>query len=230
MPHQKSQSGKRMWPSFSRMSLESVNWWSDAANMVLVFSLISGVLATFVLVRTSSRKEWFWEQDRQLAKVKILELEKAAEEAKAETAKAHLALEKIKAPRKLSEDQALRLVEKMLPFAGKKFDLGVSQDAEAQNLAFVIRNILTASHWVAVNWKGGDVVTTWPDKTILGIVMMDGVILQMHPEKASEFWDVATLLAESLTELGIAAKAEKGLGVANNTTDAMHILIGKKPM
>ncbi len=43
----------------------TANWLSDWANMVLVCSLVAGVAATFVVVRTGNIKERYWEKDRQ---------------------------------------------------------------------------------------------------------------------------------------------------------------------
>ena len=47
------------------MPLETANWWSDVANMVLVASLVVGVAATFVVVKAGNVKEAFWDKARE---------------------------------------------------------------------------------------------------------------------------------------------------------------------
>jgi hypothetical protein len=58
-----------MWP-FEGMSLSSATRWGDAANLVLIVCLIGGVIATFVIVRTSNIKEHHWDVHR----IKSLEI------------------------------------------------------------------------------------------------------------------------------------------------------------
>jgi len=77
-----------MWP-FSEMSLPAATLWGDIANLVLVVSLIAGVIATFVIVRTSNVKEHHWDTLREQSRVKIAELESL-------TAKANADLEQAK--------------------------------------------------------------------------------------------------------------------------------------
>jgi len=62
-----TQSANRMWP-FSGMSLSTASLWFDVANYALVVSLVLGVIATFVIVRTVSIKESYWDVDRENAK------------------------------------------------------------------------------------------------------------------------------------------------------------------
>src|SRR5215470_2823856 len=62
----KNQSGKRMWP-FTDVSLETATLWGETANIVLLICLLGGVLATFVIVRTTNVKEHHWDRLRQEA-------------------------------------------------------------------------------------------------------------------------------------------------------------------
>src|SRR4051794_33189876 len=105
----KTHPGNRMWP-FSEMSLATATWWSDAANLMLIFSLVAGVISTFVIVQTGNVKEHHWEKDRQASGERIAALNRETErlskegkeaganiaEANARALEAQLALEKFK--------------------------------------------------------------------------------------------------------------------------------------
>lgn len=56
-----------MWP-FADVSLETATLWGEAANITLLICLLGGVLATFVIVRTSNVKEHHWDSLRVAAK------------------------------------------------------------------------------------------------------------------------------------------------------------------
>jgi hypothetical protein len=94
-----------MWP-FSEMSLSTASLVGTIANWCLLASLIGGVVATFVIVKTADRKEEHWDADRRASAQKIAalttqgdELRKQAAEANARAADAQLELSKFKAPR-----------------------------------------------------------------------------------------------------------------------------------
>jgi hypothetical protein len=125
-----------MWP-FSDMSLEAASWWSDAANLVLVGSLVAGVLSTFAIVRLGNVKEHHWDTAREDARIRVAALDAETEKAKAASAEANaraleaqVALEQFKAPRSMSPEQRQRLVRSMskwkrLPDSGQMQSVAV---------------------------------------------------------------------------------------------------------
>lgn len=150
--------------------------------------------------------------------------------ANARAAEAQLALEKFKAPRKLSLEQQAAIVAKIGKFAGQKFDMAVNAgDPEANDLLDTIENILTRAGWVAVDWNGGDVVFTRPSRQVVGIVTMTGVFAQMEREKVAEFEAPAVILMGTLNLEGIESKAEAGQIPHAQNKDVLHIMVGKKP-
>jgi hypothetical protein len=59
---------------FSGMSLARAAWLSDIANIVLVSSLVFGVAATYVIVKTGRIKEEYWDKDRRESSERIAAL------------------------------------------------------------------------------------------------------------------------------------------------------------
>jgi hypothetical protein len=114
----KNQSGKRMWP-FADVSLETATLWGEAANITLLVCLLGGVLATFVIVRTTNVKEHHWDAARDKSAREIAELTKQGDQLRKDTADANeraaeasqkaaeatLELTKLKTPRILSQEQ-----------------------------------------------------------------------------------------------------------------------------
>jgi hypothetical protein len=153
-----------------------------------------------------------------------------AEVARREAAEAQLALERFKAPRTLSASQQDAIAEKLRPFAGQKFDVGInSGDPEAISLAEIIENILAKAGWEQIDWKGGDVVYSRPERRQLGMISMAGVFIQIEQDKAQEFEAPAVMLAGSLNLEGIASKAEAGQVRTADNKDVIHVMVGRKP-
>jgi len=76
-----------MW-SFSEMSLPSATFIGAIANWCLLASLVTGLVSTFVIVKTTDVKEAYWDRDREVARDRIVELSHQSEIAKAELGKA----------------------------------------------------------------------------------------------------------------------------------------------
>lgn len=159
------------------------------------------------------------------------QLRKDSAEANARAAEANLALAKIKAPRTLTPDQYASLIAVMMPFADKQYDMAiVIGDPEATDILGQIDSALTAAGLIAVPWTPATIGYERKGRPRIGNTTVPGVIVQMHPDHLEEFSVPASLLVNELVEAGIAARAEFGLGIENNNPNAMHILIGKKPM
>jgi hypothetical protein len=93
-----------MWP-FSEMSLPMATLVGTIANWTLLASLLTGVISTFVIVKTADVKEEHWDRSRLEAQERIAglaaqgeRLRKDTEEARARALEAQLALERFRAP------------------------------------------------------------------------------------------------------------------------------------
>jgi hypothetical protein len=161
------------------------------------------------------------------------EAKERAAQAEVRVAEANLELAKLKTPRTLNAEQQKRIAEKLKPFTGKQFDIALLVEPETQDLLPQIEGALKAAGWVEINWKGGGSIAemsfTRKDRPNAGIVAVTGVIIQMHPEQIRELGTAANALASALSTEGVAAQAQSGLGVTNGNSQAIHILIGRKP-
>jgi F0F1-type ATP synthase membrane subunit b/b' len=84
-----------MWP-FNDMSLPTATLVGTIANWCLLASLLTGVVSTFVIVKTADVKETHWDRDRDAANERIGELAHESELAKAELGKANAEIEDAK--------------------------------------------------------------------------------------------------------------------------------------
>jgi hypothetical protein len=160
-----------MW-LFSEMSLTRAMWLSEVANVVLVGSLVCGVVATFLIVKTASIKEEYWDRDRQESRERITALTTRADELRRDTAaaneraasaeqraaEANLELERLKTPRSLSPEQQGRIAETIKRFQGTPFVITVFNEPEVLDLMSQIESALASAGWVQIPCMGGDIV------------------------------------------------------------------------
>lgn len=221
MPPQNSQPGRGM-RLFSDMPLETANWLSDVANLVLLGSLIAGVLATFVVVQAGNVKEAHWDKAREEAVKAIAEANARAEEAKAVAEGERLArikLEKEMAWRSLSGEQTASLVSAMHAFAGQLFTIATyPDDPEAVNFASDLVNTLVAAGWRFDKPKGP-----------LAFGVETGLRIEIAPSKLERFGPITTALSSGLNEIGIRANATVRGALETENPNAITIRIGKKP-
>ena len=98
----------------------------------------------------------------------------------------------------------------------------------------VVDEILKASGWAQLDWKSGapiaDINFSRDGLPIAGLSNITVVIIQMHATEIARLGPAAKVLADALTSEGINAKAEFGFGGKNVNTNALHVLIGRKPI
>jgi hypothetical protein len=128
-------------------------------------------------------------------RLNIAEANQQAEEAKDRAAQASLELAKFKAPRILTLEQQGRISEKLKPFAGKQFDVALTTDPETQDLLLQIETALKAAGWIEIDWTGAAVTFNRDKQPIAGLVVMSGVVVQMHADQVPELWKAAESLA-----------------------------------
>jgi hypothetical protein len=142
------QGGSKMWPSEAIASLTF-----NVANIALIVSLVTGVIATCVVVWMGNVKEEYLR--RSLADTTheaALAIERAAK-ATDDAAKAQLALEQYKAPRTISDAHATQMQQAAEPFAGTHVEIFLTNEAtEVLNLSARITEILEKAHWHQLTW------------------------------------------------------------------------------
>ncbi len=221
-----------MWP-FADLSLEWATFWGDAANIALIACLIGGVLATFIIVRTTSVKEHHWEVDRGASKERVIQLETQQEaskaliaEANARALEARVALEKFKAHRSLTPEQQGRIAGKLKPFAGQEYALSVATGSESEDLMCLIDEILTAAEWkkqpafmpITVDTRCGTV----------GVNTLSGVHIRVSDKAEFNVQQRVVEFVQALNDEDIATQGAKDPKNIPSPT-IVYVMIGNKP-
>lgn len=135
--------------------------------------------------------------------------------------------------RRISKDSALRMAEKLQPFAGTKFDMAITPgDAQAGDLLAGIEYTAVRGDWREVAWKGrSPTVFHREGFPSIGSVTLEGVVVQVHPNERSLLGPAAAALVDLLQDLGIESRLDIGsaLGGSSNA-QTIHIMVGKKPV
>jgi hypothetical protein len=233
MEPRKNQSGKRMWP-FSEISLPRAAWVYDAANLLLLCSLIAGVIATFVIVNTGNVKEHYWDIDRRASSERIAQLNNETARLRdslistAIANRANLTSAEVMAlalgavtPEKISEAaKPFQIISKVKPFAGKQFDaVATSSDLELGALLLSLRHALKAAGWIEVVSDGG------AEQSSVG----GPALVSIHVDASKpELWTAAQALATALNAVGIEALANQTSTPDASNANAIHIRVGPK--
>lgn len=141
-------------------------------------------------------------------------------EAGARAAEANLELERLKAPRSLTAEQQLRIMEKVKLFHGTTFEV-TTYPGEPEPAAFssVIADILVRAGWVLnPNDSRG---------SLLGLA--SGVVVVVGKQAGAKAEQTGEALLESLTSEGVSARLGSASLQVNPITIAIQIQIAKKP-
>ena len=180
-----------------RMSPETAEWVSDFSNWALLASLVVGVAATFFLVVSSNVKEEALKKELLTANERIATLGKEAEGLKAQAEADRLARIKIEeklAPRTLTGEQQLVIIETIKPFAPQAFEfVSYQDDQEVVQLVHTLVRLL-----VSAGWKG------FPATGFLMAQLEVGIRIEFSPEGEKQFAPAANALADALNAEGIA--------------------------
>jgi hypothetical protein len=119
----------------------------------------------------------------------------SAKKAEASAAEAKLELERLKAPRRLTDTQAQEMSGELKRFSGQEFELSTALGgAEPTALSNQIFPILTGAHWKYVEPHGY--------RYVIG---GDGVLVAIQPDADSKTRDASLTLVKALTSHGIAS-------------------------
>ena len=154
-----------------------------------------------------------------------------AAEAQKGAADAQLALERYKAPRRLSPKQVAAITAAMHRYAGTEFTAGVYNDKEPIDLMIQISSALLAAGWKDARWQGGGdiVLNPAPNRAAIGYVVVEGLYVQADASQALRFEPIMQALAAELERDGLPTKVEFGNLPENDNKGAIRILVGKKP-
>jgi hypothetical protein len=216
-------------------------WWINAAKTAGVFLVAVGVAAEFIGEFASRPFERTIETARKDQASKLqhetARLEAEAQLARAATANAtaraldaELALEKIKAPRLIGEEQRQRIIKKLRPFSGMRFDFAVRPDPEPQSFTEQLAATLQASGWIRqAKQNAGSLVITIPGEPPAAIATgFSGLGAEIDNSRVSEWDDVLASLVGAFSDEGFPMRSN----VASDGTappDAIHIFVGSKP-
>jgi len=143
---------------------------------------------------------------------------------------AELALEKIKAPRLIGEEQRQRIIKKLRSFSGMRFDFAVRPDPEPQSFTEQLAATLQASGWIRqAKQNAGSLVITIPGKPPAAIATgFSGLGAEIDNSRVSEWGEVLASLVGAFSAEGFPMRSN----VASDGTappDAIHIFVGSKP-
>ncbi len=154
------------------------------------------------------------------ADLRILAAQKQADEA-------HLALEKFKSPRSLTDEQRMALTEKMKKFAGTVFEIS-GRENEALIFALSITDALTDAGWKVKTWTGGGEIINLPGRPFkAGAVIDSGVHLRTF---SKELQEPRKALAEFLKDAAFTGVTEDTivLPTDHGKRSEIEIIIGPK--
>jgi hypothetical protein len=193
-------------------------WLLVVANAAIGFGLIIEFFCIHAAVRANQQLKT--ESDTKLG------------EALNRAANAEKALLDYRRPRRaLIRPKIAVLAEKLKPFAGTEFDVGIGADGEQADCAWDIEEVLRASGWKQLNWGvhavGVTVIHRNPQSPTLGSVSAVNLEIHLAVEERNRLLPAAEALVAALEAVGVAAR-EVPINIGNAHTQAMHILIGPK--
>lgn len=210
-------------------SLRRTDFW------ILVFGAIVAISLSIEAI--FSVRHWILERQLRPLRVeqtRIHDAELAATQeraasAEARAAEAQLALERFKAPRRLTQEQYDHFIAVMKSYAGTPFDLSVNPGPESQALMMQIASALEAAGWqwraaesqsgLSINIPGKPAAS--PNTSLVGL----GV--EIDVSKVNEWGHALSVLVGALREADIQT-------IGNVATDgsaspnAVHIYVGQK--
>jgi hypothetical protein len=201
------------------------NWGPVIADSLVAL----GVAAEIAFARLSASGR---EELQRRSEEKVASANERGAAANERAAKLELEILRIKTPRRLYTGHIPQLMERLRPFAGTEYDMGLQQgDPEAGDLSGAIEYILKEAGWQQVGWRGMTIIAKREGNPHdLGIVSLVGVHIQMHPEARSKMEPAALSFRDALLAVGIVAMVSDGVSVQNQNVTALHVLVGQKPL
>jgi hypothetical protein len=153
-------------------------------------------------------------------------------------AKSELEVARLTTPRVrlLTPEAVNSLVEKIKPFAGTKFDIGLPPIGREQwDLLWQLEPIFPQAGWVFVDWvptPGTKIVRkmNWQMQYHLyGEANVINLDIELHPPHRETLLPAANALADALNQIGITTTIQPVvISGSSQNVDAIHILVGQK--
>jgi hypothetical protein len=157
-------------------------------------------------------------------------------EYRARAAEAEVELARLATPRVrlLTPEASASIIEKIEPFRGTMFDMGLPHNGREQwDLAWVLEPLISQAGWEFVDWIGG--ISRIPkfnwtmQRHWYGVANVSNVVIELTIENREPLLPAARALVDALNAVGIAAKVEDNpISGTSITPDAISILIGPK--
>lgn len=210
--------------------LDRIDWWALVFT-IAVFVAIGGEAAMHFWSRHVNKELLLVlktkEEEREN---RLASLAKETAEANERAAAANLALEKYKAPRRLTPEDFVHITGAARPFADIRFSIALFNDPESINLAAQIENALTAAGWIEIAWTGaGDIAFTRPGRPNAGVTSIQGLFVQADATRFKDFAAPVAALTSALEATGIVTKGEIGNLPSGTDKNQVQIQVGKKP-
>jgi hypothetical protein len=149
--------------------------------------------------------------------------EKSAADARERAAKSELALEEFKAHRKLKQPQSI--IDKLTPFSGVPFEVGIQTEAEPIDLMGQMTAVLKAAGWVWKDAEGTVFFNVPGDPRMALIVLSGGVQIKIAKSRVAEWGAAVGALTDALKDDGITAFA---YATEDTPAATIHVDIGTK--
>jgi hypothetical protein len=232
------------------MSLQTVALISDAANWVLLISLITGMISTVLIMWTANIKDHGWLAVRQTTQQTIFKLGAAVDEAnarltsanaalaeadarasaaasealeakaRAAQAEAALTLSNYKSGHVLAREQEQRVVEKLLAMPPAIYDARASHDPDSLAVMMQIGNMLKAAQWRVRDVPAG----TGPGLSGKA-ELPEGITIEIADSRRVDWEATVISLVLALREEGVHAA---GQASPDADPSAIHVIIGGK--
>ena len=197
----------------------------------LQLSYIASLSLTFILIIViyPLSKRVSDDKDKQIATIqaRAVENEARAEEARAAAAQAQLELARFKAPRTITADQSMVIVQAVQGFEGQHYAFSSYGDAEALDYVSEIDRVLKKAGWLRVPSQLGAVEVMVSGMTVGKTSGSRGVLVLIGEDNSESAPALATL-AEVLNEVGIVCGKALSPTLKGKTPKAITIDVGQK--
>ena len=201
--------------------------WLHWLQLSYIASLSLTFILTIVIYPLSKRVSD--DKDKQIATIqaRAVENEARAEEARAAAAQAQLELARFKAPRTITADQSMAIVQAVQGFEGQHYAFSSYGDAEALDYVSEIDRVLKKAGWLRVPSQLGAVEVMVSGMTVGKTSGSRGVLVLIGEDNSESAPALATL-AEVLNEVGIVCGKALSPTLKGKTPKAITIDVGQK--
>jgi hypothetical protein len=220
-------------------TVSGANWWEDFWFWVSIGALIGLGCAEVISHRYGIRRDELAAEERHKTDkshdAAIAQLHERAAKAEQKAAEANLAVAKLRTGRIIAVDQIALLTTMASNFPGMKYDFSITGGAdEPSKIRIQIDDALQAAKWIPEDWHGS-ITYSSPGRKNAGDVGTVGLSIAWLPGAPAEVQHAVQVIVDALnptgfvTGFGVVGENTKSL-IGDQDMNAVHILIGEKPM